>query len=341
MNYEMPLRIANLQFRLIFIAIIGLILPKLLFSQQDNCNHFYANLGYHYFEEKEMSLAFKYLLKAEDLNGLSFPYQYACLLQGAIHLEKHPSFILNYLEKYFIAVGEDVGINSLDEYPSIFKYIQDNNLTSKVEKLIRRAKQTVRLNLNFEVYNEIKSLRYVDQMIRMRSTKFTNDTEMNSKIDTTILSQLLKIVKLSDFPKRSIEMGSAKENIFIILIHNCRYPFPETYEKIEEIVTILDQTEYWNPSINFMLEDEYLLASGQSQKYGRAMAFWQGDDEKYFQPIQNTKILDSLRLSNYLLPFEFKIAEEKRFTPNRKILLPDGYEIKKNWKQYCKCELLH
>lgn len=318
---------------------ICLYLPKLI-SQDYKCHSFYLNYGLHLVENNEKELGFQYLEKADEI-GISYDEVYVKMVDLALNLDKDTSLVLYLFKRFFETYEEEANYDLIKDFPVLTDFVKDYQQEDKIRQMALDVNWTARQALDFNAYLKLKNLIYVDQFHRRRSTKFTEDREIRIKIDTTVLTQLYEYVEENKLADDIAKMGSGKDHFFIILLHNSRLCMPTTYEKVEYIKTKLLESGIMGTAAFFLLEDEHAINCGQHQLYGQGMALWEGDDLVVFPTIENIEHIDSLRVSNYMLPLQYRIDREQRsYKGRRTVKAPEGYLFDEDWKKYCKCTLI-
>lgn len=320
-------------------CLLLLFFTTISFTQNYQCKSFYLNYGLHLIDQEgDEALGLAYLEKADSI-GLFYGEAYLKMIEIGNRYGRDTTYILSKLERFYLDKGEVATFELLSSYPAVLEILEIRKITEAARRLAIKVNQEVRFSIDFEWYNAIKNLRYVDQFHRRRKTRFTEDKDIRIKIDTTVLNQLHKLFLQNELPDKSEKLGSAANNLFIILLHNSRYCMDGTFQKVMDIVEILNQQDYWNFNTQFLLMDEHQINCGAPQRFGRGMAHWEGENLLIFPKIENIETLDSIRVSNGLLPFQFRIEKEKSRS-NRRAVLPDGYRFDNDWKSNCPCELI-
>ncbi|WP_164674252.1 DUF6624 domain-containing protein [Maribacter litoralis] len=172
---------------------------------------------------------------------------------------------------------------------------------------------------------ELDSIMLEDQKFRLELSSFSFQNSKDSikwkvmlntqnKIDSLNLLRIVEIIKeVGGYPGKTLVGDSASKVAFFVLQHST----PEIQKKHLDLILKAAENFELNKSYAAMYHDRVLMHGGHPQIYGtqirRETVFdsitgsW--IERRYIWPVQDTTIIDSLRLWNGLKPLEAYMYE--------------------------------
>lgn len=188
--------------------------------------------------------------------------------------------------------------------------------------------RTTDSNFNWTYLKEIHQIHGSDQNIR-RSKSIYRKNENGPPyyfVDSSNLYRVLFLVQEYGFPAEKTH-GFNGNSFNMVLLHAAMYS-EDMYRRIIRLILNAHDKGLSDKSFIPLLHDRRLMwVKKEKQKYGS----WNSDDK--FSPIENVKIVDSLR-------YNYNLLSLQDFAKKMKLPLPEGYEPQGYPKNYfCTKEL--